>query len=344
MPRVLFIPVSGGEGSGEVERCRLLAHALRERAHGGSAAAVEVHFLLAARAADIPEPVTRLPDSPTRAVAEVVAAIGDLRPDVVVFDGNTRVAALQAARDAGARAVLVSSRPSARDRGFRWRRMARLDEHWLVGADLSDSPDWRERMARWRYPQVVVRRFATLFAEPVDADAVLARLGLAPPYVVVCPGGGGHAVDGMAADALFGAVAAELARGGVRTLAVATREAAPALEVARLPNAELMAVLSRADAALLGGGSLLVQALALRVPVLALPLQAEQAKRVAWLQRAGAVAAAQGSDPAGLAGQLRRLQASPEDVAALHRGIDALDLRNGLHEAATALWERLQPR
>ena len=71
--------------------------------------------------------------------------------------------------------------------------------------------------------------------------------------------------------------------------------------------------------------------------VLALPLQAEQRARVAWLQRAGAVAAAQGSDPAGLAAQLRSLHASPDDIAALRRGIDALGLRNGLGEAVAAL-------
>lgn len=357
MPRVLFIPVSGGEGSGEVERCRLLAQALRERVAdcvphapdaprpgtaapgtpAGDAPALEIHFLLAARAAGIPEPVTRLPDSPTRAVPEVVAAIAALGPDVVVFDGNARVAALQAARDAGARTVLVSSRPSARDRGLRWPRMARLDEHWLVGADLLGAPGWRENLARRRYPHVAVRRYPTLFAAPADADAVLARLGLSPPYVVVCPGGGGHAVEGMPADVLFGATAAALARAGTRTLALATRDAAPAVEATRLPNAELMALLSRAQAALLGGGSLLVQALALRVPVLTLPLQAEQAARVAFLRRAGAVQVAESREPAALAAQLRSLRDAPEACEALRRGIDTLGLRNGLEEAAAAL-------
>jgi len=360
MPRVLFIPVSGGEGSGEVERCRLLAHALRARMPDSRSSApetlavetpalevpalevpaLEVHFLLAPHAAGIPEATTRLPDSPTRAVPEVVAAIAALRPDIVVFDGNTRVAALQAARDAGARTVLISSRPSARDRGLRWRRMARLHEHWLVGADLLAAPGWRERLARSRYPSVVVRRYATLFAKPAapaDADAVLARLGLAPPYVVVCPGGGGHVVDGAPADALFGAAAAALAHDGLRTLAVATRDAAPAVEAARLPNAELMALLSRAQAALLGGGSLLVQALALRVPVLALPLQAEQAARVAFLRRAGAVQVAQSREPAALAAQLRSLCESPDASQTLRHGVDALGLRNGLDEAVAAL-------
>lgn len=268
---------------------------------------------------------------------EVVAAIVALRPDVVVFDGNTRVAALQAARDAGARTVLISSRPSARQRGLRWRRMARLDEHWLVGADLLVAPGWRERLARRRYQGVVVRRFATLFAEPADADAVLARLALSPPYVVVCPGGGGHAVDGVPADALFGAAAAELARAGVRTLAVATRDAAPARQAARLPNAELMALLSRAEAALLGGGSLLVQALAVGTPALALGLQPEQVARVAWLRAAGAVATPTSPAPEVMAADLRRLLDAPAERARLRANARALGLDNGLAAAADAL-------
>lgn len=337
MPRVLFIPVSGGEGSGEVERCRLLAHALRVRLPGGGRPALDTHFLLAARAGDIPEAATRLSDSPTRAVPEVVAAIAALHPDVVVFDGNTRVAALQAARAAGARTVLISSRPSARGRGLRWRRMARLDEHWLVGADLLAAPGWRERLARWRFPRTNVRRFATLFAEPVAADAVLAKRNLVPPYVVVCPGGGGHAIDGVPAAALFGAAAAELARGGIRTLAVATRDAAPATEAAHLPNAELMALLSRAEAALLGGGSLLVQALALRVPALALPLQAEQAARVEWLRAAGAVAIPASPSAEAMAGEMRRLLDAPAERARLRANALALGLNNGLEAAVAAL-------
>ena len=33
-------------------------------------------------------------------------------------------------------------------RGLRGRRMALLDEHWLVGAEFLGAPGWRERWAR----------------------------------------------------------------------------------------------------------------------------------------------------------------------------------------------------
>ncbi|MCF7221559.1 hypothetical protein [Marilutibacter chinensis] len=331
--RIVFVPVSGGPGSGEVQRCRLLADALAS-AHPG----LEPHFLLAEGTPPLPWPTTVLGASPTRAVAEVVAAIATLQPAVVVFDGNTRVAALEAARRAGARVVLVSSRPSARDRGFRWRRMARLDEHWLVGADLMNERGLRERLGRWRHPQVEVRRFATLFTPPAALEPVLHRLGLAQPYAVVCHGGGRHLLGGRSAAGLFAEIASASAHAGLATLAVAAPARSPALQVDALPNAELMAVLAGAEAALLGGGSLLVQALALGTPVLALPLQAEQAARVGWLEDAGAVMRADPTADAGeLAAALRALADSDSTRARLRDNARGLGLGNGLPAAVEAL-------
>lgn len=332
MSRLLFVPVSGSQGSGEVQRCRLLADALQARWP-----AAQAHFLLAEGTPALPWPTTMLSGSPTRAVPEVVAAIEALRPAVVLFDGNTRVAALRAARRVGARVVLLSSRPSARDRGFRWRRMAHLHEHWLVGADLLAAGGWREKLARWRRPAVVVRRFATLFAPPADAAPLLQRLGVSRPYAVLCPGGGRHVLEGESASQRFGAVATRLAGEGLAAVAVAAPAAAPAVDAGELPNAELMALLAQADVALLGGGSLLVQALALGTPTLALPLQAEQAARVAWLARAGAVRVAPGAAPGVLVEALRQLQADDPSRARLRTQAAALGLSNGLPAAVDAL-------
>lgn len=329
---ILFVPVSGSAGSGEVQRCRLLADALCAQRP-----AIAPHFLLADGAPEVPWPSTLLSASPTRAVPEVVAAIRALRPDVVVFDGNTRVKAMDAARETGARVVLISSRSSARDRGFRMRRMARLSEHWLVGAELLAHRGWRERLASSLHRDVVVRRFATLFAQPAPIAPVLARLGVAAPYVVVSPGGGRHMIDGRSGTQLFGEVATQLARDGIATIAVAAPADTPAIDAGELPNAELMALLAHADAALLGGGSLLVQALALGVPALTLPLQSEQAERVSWLANAGAVIAASSSDVSALTAGVHQLLGDAQVRANLQQATAALGLRNGLPEAVAAL-------
>ena len=332
--RVLFVPVSGSAGSGEVQRCRLLAQALQARWP-----ACEPHFLLAGKAQAPGFDSTPLSASPTQVPGEVAAAVARLRPALVLFDGNARVESLRAARAADARTVLLSSRASARDRGFRARRMTLLDEHWLVGADLLGAPAWRERFARWRHPRVRVRRFATLFAPPVPVAAMRQRLGLAAdePYAVVCAGGGRHVLaDGRDADALFGATATALAHSGA-TFAVACAGAPPARTLDALPNAELMGLLEGAQVALLAGGSLLVQALALGTPAIALPLQAEQAARVRWLARAGAVRAAAPDTADALAAGVRALADDAAARAALRDGARALGLDNGLAAATDAL-------
>ena len=321
--RVLFVPVSGSAGSGEVQRCRLLAEALQQRWPRAAP-----HFLLADGTAGVGFETTLLSASPTRVPQEVADAIGRLRPALVVFDGNTRVATLAAARRAGARTVLVSSRPSARDRGFRWRRMARLDAHWLVGAELRGAPGWRERIARWRFPQVQVRRYATVFASPEPAAPLLQELGLATdqPFAVVCAGGGGHA----GAAAVFGQAATELARSGLAAIAVGMHADVPAISIPELPNARLMGLLAGARVALLAGGSLLVQALSVGAPTLAVPLQDEQAARVRWLADSGAVRIAADSSAQSLAGSLRALSDDQQGRTRLQQACRALALDNGL--------------
>lgn len=330
--RVLFVPVSGGDGSGELQRCRLLADALHAASPG-----LQPHFLLAPGAPGVPWPATRLAGPPTRAVAGVVEAVAALRPSVVVFDGNARVAALAAARRAGARTVLISSRPSARRRGFRLRRMARLDEHWLVGADLAPARCWREHLAALACRRVAVRRFATLFTPPQPAAGLLQRLGLARPFVVACPGSGRHAVDGRTSADVFGEAAAALAAAGVATVAVGAVAPPPARSAGDLANGELMGLLEQAEAALLGGGSLLVQALALGVPVVAVPLQGEQAARVRWLADRGAVAALPAGEPGAMAASVADLVRDGARRRALRAAAASLGLRNGLPEAVQAL-------
>jgi UDP:flavonoid glycosyltransferase YjiC (YdhE family) len=144
-------------------------------------------------------------------------------------------------------------------------------------------------------------------------------------------------IEGRSGAELFGEVASRLAREGAATIAVAAPADTPAIDAGELPNAELMALLAHADAALLGGGSLLVQALALGVPALALPLQSEQAERVSWLADAGAVMAASSSDVPALAADTRRLLADNAARARLTQAAAALGLRNSLPEAVAAL-------
>ncbi len=331
MPRVLFIPVSGARGTGEVQRCRILAEAALARD-----ARLEPHFLLAPGGPPVGFPVTPLRDTPTRDTRGVCAAITALRPDLVVFDGNSRVETQESARRAGARTLLVSSRPSARDRGFRARRMARLDAHWLVGAELlNEAPNWRERLARRLFPGVAVRRFATLFAPPPPGtlERLRERHGLPAEYAIVCPGGGRHRPGGRDAAELFGLAAADLARRGVPVVAVGTRAAPPEGSLPPLPNHELMALLAGARLGVVGGGSLVVQVLAVGTPAVALPLTREQRARTRWLAGAGALREVLDTAVPALAEAALALYREDERRTAQRAAARRLGLVNGLPQA-----------
>ena len=104
-----------------------------------------------------------------------------------------------------------------------------------------------------------------------------------------------------------------------------------------MANAELMGLLAASRAALLAGGSLLVQALALDVPVVAVPLQAEQAARVRWLAQAGAVQSEDKHDAPRLAQQVHTLIDDIDASNRLRAGVAKLGLHNGLDDAVEAL-------
>jgi hypothetical protein len=346
---VLFIPVSGPTGSGEIRRCELLAEALRQRD-----ATLRIGFVLSERAVGLSlgdVRVTHVPISPTRNPGEVIAAIGGCRPRLVVFDGNARRATLRAARAAGARVVLISSRRSARRRGFRFSRLRWLDAHWQVAADLPPAPGRLERLKLALYPRVQWRSWHTLFAEPSPARAArwIAELGLsAGGFVACCPGGGLQQVDGRPAAVLM----ADVARAAAATLGAAVCMVGPgasergwptgSVGLEELRNADLMALIRHARFVLTGGGSLLAQSLACHAACLAVPWQREQTARVRPLARAGLCRLVP-PDPPSMLGAMRDWLAHPDAVSALRERVTRSGITNGLDDAVTALQDCLAP-
>ncbi len=339
---LLFIPVSGAAGSGELQRARLLARSARERwPQLPVAIAAERRALAAFAEVDID--CVPLPGSPTRCSVEVIAAIRARRPALVVFDSTARPRQLRAARSVGARVVYVSSRPSARGRGFRWGAFGRIDEHWSVEFDPDAAlPGVWQRWLLRRRPAQRWRPLSTL-SEPADAAAWPAAIGefaAAGPFVLFCPGGGGSRMQGVSAAAAFAAAAA---RSGVRAIVVRADLAAGAIEshgrvlgVPALRNAALMALTQNAELAVVGAGSLLLQALALGRACLSLPLASDQPQRLADLLRRNAVATCEPSIDA-LADAARALATDPAALIALRARAQALRLHNGLAEALDAI-------
>jgi hypothetical protein len=339
---LLFVPVSGGSGSGELQRARLLARSARGRWPQLPIAITAERRALAA-SADIDIDPIPLPGSPTRCSIEVIAAIRARRPALVVFDSTARPRQLRAARNVGAGVVYVSSRPSARGRGFRWGAFGCIDEHWSVEFDPDSAlPGVWQRWLLRRRPAQRWRPLSTL-SEPADASswpAAIREFAAAGPFVLFCPGGGGSSMDGAPAGAAF-AAAAE--RSGLRAVVVRAELAPGAIEsrgsvlcVPALRNAALMALTQTAELAVVGAGSLLLQALALGRACLTLPLASDQPQRLADLLRRNAVTTCAPSIDA-LANATRALATDPAALIALRARAQALALRNGLDEALDAI-------
>ena len=300
-PRVLFVPVSGPGGAGEYYRSLAIARAVERRWPGAGIAFVMSRE--APQAADAPYPVHRVDRSPTYETAAVQRILADVRPDVAVFDGSGRVAQYRSARALGARTVFVSSRPSTRRKGFSLRRLWTLDQHWIVaprflGGGLGAVERIRLALAPRCEPV-----FLDVLHEPVDDEATRAlqsRLGVLPGrYVLACPGGGGHAVEGREPWQVYLEAGRRVAaQCGLPVVAVLGPRAKVAVEVPgvrvleSVPNAVLMGLVRDAQCGVVNGGSLLVQAIALGLPCVAAPISDDQPARIAACAAQGLVRAA----------------------------------------------------
>lgn len=339
---LLLVPVSGGPGSGELQRALLLARAARARWPARPIAiCAEANALSAS--ADPGITYLPLPASPTRCTTAVNATIAARRPALVLFDSTARPAQLAAARAAGAGVIYLSSRPSARRRGFRLGALLRIDEHWSTEFDPARRlPGPLQKLALAIRPACRWRTLATLHevADPAMLAPPLREFIAAGDYSLWCPGGGGGSLDGQPAPAAFAAAAMSA---GLRALVIRADQPAGTfgvegcvLSTGPLPNAALIALLGAARLSVLGAGSLLLQALATGSACAACALASDQPRRLHQLAAWGAVLASEASVEA-LAAAAHRLDTDAALRADLHAGGRALGLRNGLSEALDAM-------
>ncbi len=344
-PRVMFIPVSGPSGMGELQRCLIIAAEAARRWPS-----LVVSFVVHRHVADVIPARYRLyalDDRPTRRTKAVVAALHEFRPGVAVFDGAARVAQLRAARRLGSRTVFVSSRLSGRRKLFRWRRLRQLDEGWFAQPGfLEPALGARERFKALCAGQPALRRLGPIF-EPPDAarrGALLAQMALEESrYLVFCAGGGGgDQPRRVATEAFLGAAAKLGDAAGLRSVVLTGRGpavAAPTSRVValeRLAHGEVIDLLSAARLAITNGGSLLCQAAALGTVCIAVPVTRDQPKRIAAFARRG-LAIAGVADAEALANAALALLASETQWQQLRERLAGANLTNGLGPAVDAL-------
>ena len=312
--------------------------------------AATVHFLVSEQApyaAATPFAHTLLPSSPTFHTSRVIDCIERFQPDLVVFDNAGRTAQLVAAHRAGAAVIYISSRARQRRKGFRWRWMGLLDEHWIAYPQfIAGAPHALERLKlallrrpRLRYLDYILPAAA---APPAGADSTAA------PYALVVPGGGTGHPGAADAVARFHRAAVALGAAGIPTVFIgpvpAGTAAAPGVEAcASLPQAELAARLRAAALVVVNGGSTLLQAIACGRPCIAVPIAKDQQERI---RRCTAVAVA-GSAPLdadAIAAAALALWRDGPARAALAARAAALGLQDGVDVALGGIAASLRMR
>ncbi|MCM2312105.1 MAG: glycosyltransferase, partial [Steroidobacteraceae bacterium] len=345
VPRVLFAPVSGPGGAGELMRCLIIA---RELARAEPAA--DIRFLVARDGVfreAVEFPIIDLDDSPTRSTPQVIAAIEAFRPDVMVFDNSGRTEQLRAAVKAGARVVFSSRAPRLRWKAFRPKWMRLLDEHWIVFPTfVTGGLTWLERLKLSIFPDYRVRRFDTLFT-PSDAAARRAWLGghgLEPRgYVAFVPGGRGEASRVAEPAELFIAAArAFVAATGQRAVVLTGRRSVVAPDDSRLTllprvePGEVQHLLAEAAFVVSNGGTTMIHTLAHARPIIAIPLASDQDRRIRRAVRLQ-IAETAPRQPEAIAAAAVALLRDAERCDAMTRRIAELGIANGVAEAVVAL-------
>lgn len=327
------------------EYARSLSIALAAQARWPEAT---VHFLVSAQApyaAATPFEHTLLPASPTMHSGGVIACMRGFRPDAVIFDNAGRTAQLAAAHGLGAAVIYISSRARQRRKGFRWRWMGLLDEHWIAYPEFvagATTPIERLKLALRGGPRL--RYLDYILSQGPAADVPVP----AEPFALVVPGGGtGHpgAVDSVRR---FAAAAAGLGAAGVRTIFVgptrgsALAAGAPNVQAFEsLPQRGLAALLRAAGLVVVNGGSTLLQAIAAGRACVAVAIAKDQQQRIDRCVAAGVAREASLQAAAITAAALELWHDEPARRALAGRAA-SLELTDGIEVALQGLSESLR--
>jgi spore coat polysaccharide biosynthesis predicted glycosyltransferase SpsG len=350
---VLFVPVSGPGGAGELMRCLIVARALRN-----ASPRCDIHFVVSRDAAlrnAVDFTIHDCDDSPTRSTAQVIDILARLRPQVVVFDSAGRTEQLRTAKRLGAKIVFCSRSRRLRWKAFQLRWMRLLDEHWVIYPRfLAGDLGWLQRLKLRLVPQYTLRFFDTFFApsDPAVRADWLRGQGLPPGgFTVFVPGGRGPgqraAVDPV--DLFVTAATLHAAATGVTTVVLSGRETAAGQQPAaarvrvlpRLVPDEVQHLLAAADRVVSNGGGTLIHALAHGKAVVSAPVAGDQAARIRRAARLGIVVPAE-PEAAAIATAVNRLACDPQAEQALRTRVATFQVHNAVDEAVTALRQLAQ--
>ncbi|MCL1124413.1 hypothetical protein [Shewanella surugensis] len=289
-PKLLFIPVSSAEGMGEYMRSLIIADEVKRRRPDA-----HICFILsrhAPYASTCHHPVKLIDDTPTKRVKEVNLLMSDFLPDVVLFDASGRRSQLEHAQQLGAKVIFLSQHKRKRSRGMRIRRAIMTDSHWVVQPKFMISPiNWFDKLKLKLINRMEPIVTGPIFINPnkTKKNEQLSKYQLIEnEYLIFNAGSGGHQLNkGYAADELALAAKQIYAQTQLPCLMVFGDnypKKLPCYEgvisVKSMQHGDFINLLSAAKAAVLSGGDTLLQAIALKKPVLTVAVSKDQHYRL----------------------------------------------------------------
>lgn len=241
-----------------------------------TAPAIDIHFVLSKQspaAQSCPYTCHLLEHSPTKHTPEVIELLDQLSPQLVIFDSAGRLKQVKHAKKIGASTVFVTSRPKKRRKGFRPGWLMALDQHWIIEPKAFGKAE----LTSWeRFKAKLFGSKETVFVDGIfpEADAERGKViaesyGLTQPFLLSASGGGGWKVGEEFTADIFARAAARLATPERPALIIMGPQYP--IQPPELPNCivkhavttqELLDLMCAAHVSMIGGGSILYQALA----------------------------------------------------------------------------------
>ena len=292
--KFLFVPVSSPKGIGEYIRSLSIA---QEISHQYPEA--KIHFILSEQSsyfADCPFPTTLCPTSPTFHSATVKQCIDSFKPDVVLFDAAGRSSLLKHCKTLGLTTIFICPRVKKINKSLTLRRLLYTDQIWVAQPAfmVPDLTWWQQvklNFMKKSHPIIT----GPIFSKPNQKTTELLqkRYHLRPKkYIVVNSGGGGHRYNGATVSSIF-LEAARLLRSCTEYKIVLVHgtnaveqhnNTLGIIEINQLSPTEFNSLLRGAGAALLAGGSVVLQSLSYKQKVVAAPITDEQKKRISQFE------------------------------------------------------------
>ncbi|PKI12854.1 glycosyltransferase family 9 protein [Colwellia sp. 12G3] len=305
---VLFIPVSSPSGIGEYMRSIIIAKTLQCRWPN-----VQIHFILNEQVAylkDCPYTVHTCQDSPTKAVSRVNDIIGELSPDLVIFDASGRAKQFNKAKAVGAKVAFISQHNKKRSRGLKLNRLLNTDIHWVVQPDYCiKSLSYWQRVKLAVFNKKAPKNIGPVFELSNDDYQVqlLQQFDLNNEhYFIFNAGSGGHKIKGaLAADIYYQAAKEFYQQTFNRKIKMKCvvlfgsnypKELPKNKDIICLKNIEnkdFIALLSNAQGCVISAGDTLLQCIALHKSCVAAPVSPDQPARLKLCQNKQLVLAAE---------------------------------------------------